>query len=361
MADRRSVSAVHRRRLTDLRSRLDRAGADAMLVTCPADQFYLTGATIEDSAVLVTPQAVVIVTDSRFGEQLRRQVPWAKRVLRTGQLADAVAGVVRNSRSIRTLAAQAEHVAVAAFRELTRKLKPARLKPTTGLLAEARLVKDASEIRCIERAIATAESAFGATRRHVKPGATEREIAAELVYRMQRAGASGASFEPTVAVGANAALPHARPGATRVRASQAVLIDWGARVDGYCSDLTRVVELSRVPAKVREIRDVVLEAQRAGIDAVRPGASSREVDKAARDVIERAGYGNRFGHGLGHGIGLDIHEGPRLSPQSDATLAAGMVVTIEPGIYIPGIGGVRIEDDVLVTRTGHRVLTNLAK
>lgn len=190
----------------------------------------------------------------------------------------------------------------------------------------------------------------------------EVEVAAYLEYRMRMLGADGASFPTIVAVDANAALPHAIPGRRRVKDKGIVLIDWGARVGGYCGDLTRVVGLGGMSRKMCEVYGVVLEAQLAGIEAVGPGVKLKDVDAKARKVIERAGYGKHFGHGLGHGLGLDVHESPSVSARAgEATLEAGMVVTIEPGVYLPGVGGVRIEDDVLVTAGGHRVLSDLPK
>ena len=196
----------------------------------------------------------------------------------------------------------------------------------------------------------------------LKPGQHEAELAAFLEYRVRALGADGVSFPTIVAADANAALPHAIPGRRKLKAGSSVLIDWGARFGGYCSDMTRVVALGKMKPKVREIYQIVLDAQLAAIDAIKPGVRQVDVDRVARDVIDQAGYGEQFGHGLGHGLGLDIHEAPRLSPLAgDGVLQPGHVVTVEPGIYLPGQGGVRIEDDVLVTERGHRVLTDLPK
>jgi len=192
-------------------------------------------------------------------------------------------------------------------------------------------------------------------------GRSEREVAAELEYRMRLHGAERTSFETIVAAGAHAALPHYRAGSTRIRAGQAVLIDWGAVVDGYCSDLTRVVFTGRIRPPIASVYEIVLRAQAAGIAAVAPGATCQSADAAARAVIDRAGYGKAFGHGLGHGLGLQVHERPHVARGVDRKLQAGMVVTVEPGIYLPGVGGVRIEDDVLVTPGGRRRLTTLPR
>ncbi|MCG3181755.1 MAG: Aminopeptidase YpdF [Phycisphaerae bacterium] len=358
----RSVPVVYRQRLKRLRATFDANAVDAMLVHCAPDQYYLTGAVLEDSAVLVTPRAVVIVTDSRFDEQAALQAPWARRVIRTGKLAEAVGQTVTAIKAVRNLGLQGEHVPVSSYQDQARHMQPVRGRPLVGLVSRLRLCKDDHEVGLIERAVAAAESAYLGTVKAVKPGMTESEVSAELIYRMQRAGASGPSFEPIVAAGPRASLPHARADArVKVRADQPILFDWGAKVGGYCSDLTRMFYLRRIPPNIREIHAVVLEAQLAGIAAVAPGRRCGDVDEAARKIIAAAGYGKRFGHGLGHGLGLDVHELPRLGPGREELLEPGMVVTVEPGIYLPGVGGVRIEDDVLVTRTGSRVLTSLPK
>ncbi len=351
------------RRIRRLRKLLDERNLDALLVTYAPDQFYLTGAVLEDSAVLVAGRTVVVLTDSRFDEQVDQQAPWARKELRSGGkgLADLAGQVVGELASVQTLGVQGEHMGVSAFRKLRPKVRPAKVQPAGGLVTELRIRKDAGEVRQIERAVAAAESAYLELLKIIQPGMTELDLSAELVYRMCRAGASGPSFEPICAVGARGSLPHARPNATKVKASQPLLFDWGAKVGGYCSDMTRMHYLGRVPAKVREIHEIVLEAQVAACEAVAPGRKCSEVDAVARDIIAAAGYGDRFGHGLGHGIGLDIHEAPRLAPSDNRLLEPGMVVTVEPGIYLPGVGGVRIEDDVLVTENGGRVLTGLPK
>jgi Xaa-Pro aminopeptidase len=190
---------------------------------------------------------------------------------------------------------------------------------------------------------------------------SESEVVALLEYNMRWIGGEGVSFPTIVAVGPNGSLPHAVPGRTRLKAGKPILIDCGCRADGYCSDLTRVVSIGQMPRKIEEIYNVVLEAQQAAIDAIEPGKSLQEIDAVARDIITDAGYGEQFGHSLGHGIGLEIHEQPTLSKRSEGELVAGHVVTVEPGIYLPGVGGVRIEDDVLVTEKGRRVLSSLPK
>jgi len=229
------------------------------------------------------------------------------------------------------------------------------------IVESMRRLKDEAELAVMRRAIRVAEDAFEAMRKTIRSGQTELELAARLEYEMKCRGASAPAFPTICAEGANAAAPHAHPGRRKIKRGSAILFDWGARVGRYCSDLTRMLFLGSIPARLREVYSVVLEAQLAGVAAVRPGWRMCDVDDAARSVIKRAGFGDRFTHGLGHGLGLNVHEPPSLSWRSKEELEPGMLVTVEPGIYLPGVGGVRIEDDVLVTPKGNRVLTSLDK
>ena len=352
-----------RKRLSALRRVCRRAGVDAVLLTDPRHVRYISGFTGEDSFLLVEPRRVTLLTDGRFAEQARIECPAVRAVVRTGPMRDAVREALRE-RPVRRLGIEGRSMTVARRTELARALKGVRLKALGGEVEALREVKDAAELKAIRKAVRVAEGAFRdllAGGRKAFVGRRESEVAADLEYRMRQRGAERASFETIVAAGTHAALPHYRPGRTRIRAGQPVLIDWGAVVAGYSSDLTRVVFTGSMPAPVARIYDIVLCAQRAGVKAVRAGVTGGSVDAAARRVIDRAGYGERFGHGLGHGVGLDVHEGPRLGSKARGRLRAGMVVTVEPGIYLPGIGGVRIEDDVLVTGRGRKVLSALPK
>ena len=226
-----------------------------------------------------------------------------------------------------------------------------------------RAIKDKAEIAEIRQAVALAEKAFQVIRAALVPEQTERAIAFELENQIRRFGGAGCGFPPIVAMGARAALPHAHPDNHTVSDSKMLLIDWGATAHLYRSDLTRVLVTGRISPKFQRIYNVVLQAQQKAIAAIQPGAMVNDIDAVARGIITRAGYGKRFGHGLGHGFGLEIHEPPWLTSdvKRNRPLRAGMVVTVEPGIYLPGQGGVRIEDDILVTRDGHEVLSHLPK
>lgn len=333
---------------------------DGYLVSLPADQYYLTGFEGEDGAVLILRRSLWLITDGRFATQAARSAPWASALVRTGPLASAVRRLVRRH-GLSRLGFQPEGLSVHTYARLRRELRPARLVPVPEAVQRLRLLKDDTEIAAIEQAVRVAEAAFRAATRRIRVGMTEAELAANLQHEMLRRGASQASFPIIVAEGPNAALPHARPGLRRLRAGSPVLIDWGATVANYRSDLTRVVFVRRIPPRFRRMYECVLAAQREAIQAIGPGRRMCDVDAVARRVLKQAGLDRHFVHGLGHGLGLDIHEPPRLAKHATEPLQAGMVVTVEPGVYLPDVGGVRIEDDVVVTPTGCRVLSGLPK
>lgn len=347
-------------RIARFREQMARAKLPAFFVSNRADQIYLTGFTGEDGGVLVTPRQVYLLTDGRFDEAADIEAPWARKVLRKKSVIDELSKLVKKSKASR-VAVQPEYLSLAVSQRIREAIHPVRLVPGKPIIRAMRECKDAQELDVMLRAIRVAQLAIKKAVRDIRIGQTERELAARIEYEMQLGGATGASFPTIVAEGPNASLPHAVPGDRRIGDGSAVLIDWGARVDHYCSDLTRVIFINRIPPKIGRIYDIVLEAQEKAIAAVRPGARLCDVDAAARRHIKSAGYGRNFGHGLGHGLGLDVHESPRVHFQSKDRLEPGMVVTIEPGIYLPGVGGVRIEDDVLVTEDGHQVLSDLPK
>lgn len=343
-----------------LRARLDELGVDAILITNPADIRYLTGFRGDDSHALASADRVVVVSDFRFAEELECVRGIADTHIRTGGLLEAGADVAAKL-GARSIALQAEHVAVDTRRRLAKVMKGRRLKDTVGVLRALRAVKDPGEIEQIRRCIDIQERSLLALLDSLRPGQTETEIGLRLELEMKARGADKPAFDPIIAAGANGSLPHYLPARAKVRTGSTLLVDWGARAGGYVSDMTRTFALGRWPREMAKVYAVTLEAFEAGLAAVRPGARCRDVDTAAREVIKRAGYGPQFGHSLGHGIGLDVHESPRLAQLSDETLRPGMVVTVEPGIYLPGVGGVRIEDDVLVTGRAGESLCSLPR
>jgi len=355
-------SNIRTTRVRELQARLRGHAVDALLVTNAVDIRYLTGFIGDDSSALIPAKgsAILILSDTRFEEQIQREAPGVRAVMRKKGLPEELATVVKK-RGYAKIAIQPEYVTVATRKALVKHLGGPAVKVVADGLLQQRAVKDAGEVASIRKAVAIQQQAFKALCRKIRPGMTENQACALLEYEMRKLGSDGPSFPSIVAADANAALPHAIPGSARIKAGGIVLIDWGAKVNGYCSDMTRVIALGKMKPKLREIYQVCLDAQLAGIAAIKPGVALADVDAAARDVIKKAGYGKQFGHSLGHGIGLDIHEQPTLSAKSKGVLEAGQVVTVEPGIYLPGVGGVRIEDDVLVTARGHKVLCDLPK
>ena len=347
-------------RLRAVRVNIQQKSVGGYLVTNRTDQFYLTGFDGEDGAALVLPQQVYLLTDGRFAQEAATAAPWASAVIRTGSLAEALARLTRKHR-LRRIGFQPAHLSVRDHAVLRKTIRPAKLVPMPPLVDKLRLIKDVSEAAALTKAVRVAEAAFKATIRRIRPGMTERQLAARLQHEMIVRGASTASFPIIVAEGPNSSLPHARPGNRRLRPGSAVLIDWGAAVDHYCCDLTRVIFIRRIPPRFRRMYQHVLAAQAEAIKAIRPGARMCDVDAVARARLKQAGLARRFAHSLGHGLGLEVHEPPRLAKRVTEPLQAGMVVTVEPGVYFPGLGGVRIEDDVLVTPDGCRVMSSLTR
>jgi Xaa-Pro aminopeptidase len=352
--------AVRRDRLL---RQLKTAGVDALLVTSPFNVRYLTGFTGEDSNLVIGASLTVLASDSRFETQISEECPGLDVSVRTSTqtLTEAVAHVVELAK-LQTIGFESRTTTYSQWESLTAAAKSLRLIPQVDQVERLRQIKDAEEIAQIREAIRQAERGFAVLKASLCGEMTEEQAANELEQAMRRFGAKHASFETIVAVGHRAALPHARPTSARVEEANFLLVDWGAtNVQGYRSDLTRMLATGTISPKLVKLHGVVLNAQQQSINAIRPGIAASDVDTIGRDVIVKAGWGKNFGHGMGHGIGLEIHEGPRLSKISKDTLKPGMIVTVEPGIYLPGVGGIRIEDDVLVTRNGHEVLTSLPR
>lgn len=345
-------------RIQHLRDEIARRKIDGLLIQHRVDQYWATGFTGEDGLVLLTPRFVVLLTDGRFDEAADKEAPYARKVLRKKRSPDETIRELRRFK-LRRVGFNPDHVSVREFNTLKKLAGAIKLVPVDGLIGPLRASKDAGEVERTRASIRVAQDAFEKVRADLRPGVSEREVAARLVYEMQMLGAQGESFPTIVAMGANSSLPHYEPGDRRWAENEVLLIDWGARFDWYASDLTRVLCLGQLPAELRKVYDVVREAHDRAIEAVRPGVKAKAVDRVARNVITRAGYGKLFNHGTGHGIGLNIHESPRVSRVSVETLQPGMIITIEPGVYLPGVGGIRLEDDVLVTERSYEVLTTL--
>jgi Xaa-Pro aminopeptidase len=345
-----------------LSERLPDAGVEVLLVTNRVNVRYLTGYTGSNGIALVGPETRVFVTDFRYVEQAAEEVDASFDRRRSPQhlvegVEDALpAGEFR-------LGFEATHVSVSEHDRL-RELLPERIElvATTGLVEDLRAVKDPGELAAIRAAAELADEAFAVLIAGGLVGRSERDLATGLEFEMRRCGAQRPSFDPIVAAGPHGALPHARPRDTEVKRGELVVIDWGAQLDdGYCSDCTRTLAAGAVSDAAREVYELVLDAQLGALEDVTAGAGARAVDAVARSAIQAAGHGEHFGHGLGHGVGLEVHEAPRLAQRSEAVLAAGNVVTVEPGVYVPGEFGVRIEDLVVVTDDGREILTSITK
>lgn len=349
-------------RRNKLRSLLKKEGTDALLVTSFVNVTYLTGFTGDDSYLLVTPKSDVMISDERYTTQLEEECPDLEFEIRGPgkQMLTTVAGVLTKGK-FKKLSVEASSMTLGLHAGLSKAAPDCELVPSQGWVEELRMIKDKDEITRTRTACDQARRAFEVVRASLKPDMSELDVARELEYQARRFGAKCLSFPAIVATGARAALPHARPTDQRLSEADFTLIDWGVNEGLYMSDLTRMVVTGKISPKLRKVYGVVLKAQLAGIAAIRPGVTCEAIDQAARGVIAKAGFGKQFGHGLGHGTGLEIHEAPRLAQNQTTVLAPGMIVTVEPGIYFPGWGGVRIEDDVLVTRDGHEVLTSVPK
>lgn len=337
-------------------------GFDALYVTGAHNRFYLTGFDGSSGYVIITPERALLLTDFRYVEQAGAQAPRFEIRRHATPHLETVRAIAAEL-GLRCMAIEAEHMTVQDHAKLAAALPEVRLVPTAGLVEGLRMVKDQDEVARIERAVACSDQAFARLLGSgiIRPGVAENVIAAELEYYLRLLGASRPAFDTIVASGPRSSLPHGRASERLIQDGDLLTIDFGAVVDGYCSDTTRTIVVGRAHDEQRRIYDLVLRAQAAGAAAVRPGVTGKEVDAVARDMITAAGHGEHFGHGLGHGIGLAVHEAPRLSLQGEQILAPGMVTSVEPGVYVPGWGGVRIEDLVLVTPDGSRTLTKAPK
>ena len=344
-----------------LTERLPDAGIDALLVTNLHNLRYLTGYTGSNGIAVIGADVRTFVTDFRYVDQAAEEVDSSfERRRSSQQLIEGVQDVLPPGEL--RLGFEEAHVSVRAFAQL-RELLADRIElvGVDGVVERLRAVKEPGEVAAIKAAAILADEAFSELVAGGLIGQNERELAIKLEFEMRRRGAQRPSFDPIIAGGPHGALPHARPRDAEIRRGELVVIDWGAELDGYCSDCTRTLAAGAVGSEATEVYQLVLDAQLAAVEEVRAGAAGRGVDGIARAAIEAAGHGEHFGHGLGHGVGLEVHEAPRLAQSSDAVLEAGNVVTVEPGVYLPGELGVRIEDLVVVTDQGCEILTSIPK
>lgn len=345
-------------RITRIRERLKAEGVDVFLVSSPVNRRYLTGFTGSAGLVWISGTRQAILTDFRYLEQVKAECPgWE--LIHTESYIESLKILIAEDK-VKTIGFEKEYVTVNQMDEWQEKLG-VEFIGIKGWVEELRMIKTKDEVANIRKAAAIADEAFAKLLPTIRSGLTEREIALELEFLMRKAGASAMSFDPIVASGPRSALPHARPGERILSVGDFLVLDFGCKVNGYCSDMTRTLVIGEPEEKHLLIYDLVLEAQLRSLEAIAPGKTGVEIDTIARNIISEAGYGEYFGHGLGHSLGLEVHESPRLSKLDQTVLQPGMIVTVEPGVYLPDFGGVRIEDLVLVTEDGYEVLSSTFK
>ncbi len=351
-------------RLQKLRQKLTEKGLDAILISQAENRRYLSGFNGAAGLLLITPGEAILATDFRYMEQAGKQAPDYRLLQITGTMATWLPGLLSEV-NVKSLGFEEEDISFSMYRQLNgiikRQQSPVKLVPVAGLVESLRAVKEPGEVELIARAAEISDNAFAYIENVIHTGMNEMEVAWALEKFMRENGSQTMPFDIIVASGPNAALPHARPSPRAINEGEPVVIDMGARVEGYSSDLTRTICLGTPDDTFNKIYDIVLEAQLTAIAAIREGMSGEEADRTARAVIERAGYGAAFGHSLGHSIGLETHENPRLGPGATDKLTSGMAFTIEPGIYLSGWGGVRIEDLVMLEEGRVRVVSKARK
>ena len=347
-------------RLTKLREALAAEGLDAILITQPENRRYLSGFTGSAGMLLISADEAIIATDFRYYEQVEKQAPDFCLAKITDKFKALLPELVQQVGAKR-VGFESTHLTVDQHQQWQEVAEGFELVPTKELVERIRAIKDEDELSKIKKAIALSDKAVAHIVGFIEPGMTEKEVAWELEVFMRTRGAEKLAFDLIVGSGPNGAMPHATVSERVIRAGEPIVIDLGAMIDGYNSDLTRTICAGQADDKFKEIYDIVLTAQLTAEQSIRPGMTGKQADAIARQVIEEAGYGENYGHGLGHGVGLAVHEKPTVGRLSEDVLEPGMVFTVEPGIYLPGWGGVRIEDIVVLREDGVEVLTQASK
>ncbi|NLP37962.1 MAG: aminopeptidase P family protein [Firmicutes bacterium] len=348
------------KKLKALRQQLKTQNLEAALITNPVNVAYLSGFVGTAGFLVITEKAAALFTDFRYLEQAQQQAPAFEIIDVAGKQWEKVNEFLTGHR-VQTIAVEKDHLTVHTYDEITRICSGIELQKPASPVEVLRRIKSREEIESIKKAQALTDAAFTYILDLVRPGVSERELALELEFYLRRQGASGLSFTMIVASGPRSALPHGTASEKVLTVGDAVVFDFGCVVDGYCSDMTRTVFVGSVTDKQRQVYEAVLAAQEKALSVLRAGLTGRQADAAARDVLTELGFAGYFGHGLGHGVGREIHEAPRLSPLSEDILESGMVVTVEPGVYLPGEFGVRIEDMVVIGEDGIENLTKSTK
>lgn len=346
-------------RINRLREMLEEHQVDCFIVTNDSNRRYMTGFTGSSGAVLITEQQAVFITDFRYVDQALEQTQGYEIVKHVGPIGETI-GQELERLKVKRLGFDQDHVTFGTYRGYQERFS-AELIPLSGTVEKLRMIKDQGELEQIRKAVQIADETYTHILKFIKPGLTELEVANELEFHMRKLGASSSSFDMIVASGARSALPHGVASSKVIAKGDFVTLDFGAVYNGYISDMTRTFAVGEPSEQLKEIYEICLQAQLRGVEQIKAGMTGKEADALCRDYIVSKGYGDHFGHSTGHGIGLDVHEGPALSVKGDLVLEKGMVVTVEPGIYLSGIGGVRIEDNLLITDTGNEVLTQSTK
>lgn len=346
------------KRLEKLRSALEKQDVDAIFVESEANRRYLSGFSGTAGALFITKTEAYLVTDFRYVEQAKKQCP-SFDIVDSLSRYDSI-GELASKTGIKTVAFEKDHITYTQYEWLKNHVK-AELLPVSDIVENIRLIKDEEEIRMLKKAAVIADEAFLHVTKQIKSGMTEREIRDELEFFMRKQGADGSSFDIIVASGWRSALPHGVASEKKIEKGELVTMDFGAYYQGYCSDITRTVAIGEPSPQLKEIYDIVYDAQIQAVNTIGPNMTGKEADEIARQVIEEKGFGSYFGHSLGHGLGMEVHERPRLSKNEKTVLQPGMVVTVEPGIYVPDVGGTRIEDDIVITENGNERLTTSTK
>ncbi|MGF9699027.1 M24 family metallopeptidase [Paenibacillus sp. MABNR03] len=351
---------MENKRVNKLREAMRERELTAMLITNPINRRYMTGFTGSAGYVLITEQEAYLLTDFRYMTQAPQQAKGFTVVEHGPKPMESVRELLASA-NIKEVGFEQDTVTFGTHASYAEALQSIELKAVSGIVEQLRIFKDEDEIAVMQRAADLADVTFSHVLQFAKPGMTEREVDLEMEFFMRKHGATSSSFDTIVASGERSAMPHGVASSKVIGQNELITFDFGALLDGYCSDLTRTIATGTPVPELRKIYDIVLEAQLHTLENLKPGMTGREADALARDIIAGYGYGDQFGHSTGHGLGMEVHEAPRLSKLSDDVLKPGMVVTVEPGIYIDGLGGVRIEDDVVITETGIHILTKSDK
>lgn len=346
-------------KLEKLRKSFSANNLDAILITSPINRRYISGFTGSAGAVIVTDSEAIFITDFRYTEQAEAQAQGYKIIEHKKSIDEEINAVLKDL-NVKRLGFEKDYTTYSQFEKYKNNFD-VELVATSGIIEELRIIKTNEELVIMKKAAKIADDAFTHIQGYIKPGVKEIDVSNELEFYMRKQGAVSSSFDTIVASGLRSAMPHGVASEKIIEAGELVTLDYGALYNGYCSDITRTVAVGEVSDELRKIYDIVLEANMRGVNGIKPGMTGKEGDALTRDYITEMGYGPNFGHSTGHGLGMEVHEAPGLSTKIERKLEPGMVVTVEPGIYVPGVGGCRIEDDIVITETGNERLTYSTK